>query len=407
MNAPKVLVINLGWEQRPLIDALAARGYAMYGIHTDASTVPGIEWREVLIADMRDLEAMIAFADRIAPDAVISDECDYAYFAQALLAERYSLPGPGLAAAQRATNKYLQRQAAEAGGIPVPKYQLCLSADEALQFAMQIGWPVILKPVDNRGSIGVSRADTAEQLKVAYTQALVNSHSRLVLVEQYIVGHHLTIDGYCAEGQSPITLAVGSNRKFDGELGIVNQSIIYPAEISPQQSAAASDLAVRTAAAMGYRFGYFHGEFIIENETGRLFLTEMANRGGGVHISNIAVPHVTQQDVVGRYIDEALGLPSDLVLRSPSRPRAALLSFFASQDYAGKKLLAVHGVDSVVHSPGMLCFQMFVRPGQTLGARKNSAQRHAMIIVGMETPEQLDQLADGAWSQLRLEVESI
>jgi len=407
MSAPKVLVINLGWEQRPLIDALAARGYVLYGIHADATTVPDIAWREVLIADLRDLGRIIAFADRIAPDAVISDECDYAYFAQALLAERYGLPGPGLAAAQRATNKYLQRQAAEAAGIPVPEYRLCLSADEALQFAAQIGWPVILKPVDNRGSFGVSRVDTPEQLAVAYTKALVHSHSRLVLAERYIVGQHLTIDGYCTEGQLPITLAVGSNRKFDGEFGIVNQSIVYPAEISPQQSAAASDLAARTAAALGYRFGYFHGEFIIEKETGRLFLTEMANRGGGVHISNVAVPYVAQIDVVGRYIDAVLGLYSSVALGSTSAPRTALLSFFVNQDYAGKKLLAVHGGESVLRSPGVLCFQPFVRPGQTLGARENGAQRHAMIIVGAETAERLDQLASDAWAELRLEVESI
>ncbi|GEM_PF-769623 len=405
MSAPKVLVINLGWEQRPLIDALAARGYALYGVHADIATVTDIAWREVLIADLRDLDRIIAFADRVAPDAVISDECDYAYFAQALLAERYGLPGPGLAAAQRATNKYLQRQAAEAAGIPVPEYRLCLSSDEALQFAAQIGWPVILKPIDNRGSFGVSRADTPEQLAAAYTKALVHSHSRLVLTERYIVGQHLTIDGYCAEGGLPITLAVGSNRKFDGEFGIVNQSIIYPAEISPQQYQAASDLAVRTATALGYRFGYFHGEFIIEKETGRLFLTEMANRGGGVHISNIAVPYVAQIDAVGRYMDTALGLPSSIELHPVSPPRAALLSFFASHDYAGKKLLAVHGGESILSSTGVLCFQPFVRPGQTLGARENGAQRQAMIIVGAGTPERLDQLANDAWARLRLEVE--
>jgi biotin carboxylase len=407
MAAPRVLVLNLGWEQRPLVDALAARGYALYGVHGEPGSVPEAPWADVLIARMRDLDAIVGFADRVRPDAVIADECDYAYFAQALLADRYGLPGPGFPAAQHATNKHLQRTVAAAAGILVPEFSLCLGPADVLRFAGDTGWPVILKPVDNRGSIGVSRVERPEQVADAYAQALINSHSRQVLAERFVTGQHLTIDGYCQGDRGACTLAVGGNRKFGGSAGIVNEAIEYPAPLAAEVTAAAAATAARTADALGYRFGPFHGEFIIEGATGRLYLTEMANRGGGVNISNIVLPFLTDFDLVGRHIDDALGLDAAGDIPSARDDRSALMRFVADPQLSGRRLRAVRGAAALPRLGSVLAFQTFVEPGQRFGGAGDGAGRHAMVIVGGSWPAALEALATEALATVGFDVEPV
>lgn len=402
---PKVLILNLGWEQRPLVDALVSRAYDLYGVHADSGTVPEAPWHDVLIAGMRDLDRIVDFADRVRPDAVISDECDYAGFAQALLAERYGLPGPGLVAAHRSTNKQLQRQAAVAAGIPVPEFALCLSPRDAVRFARDAGWPIIIKPVDNRGSIGVTRVDGPDDVADAYTLALANSHSHLVLAERFVIGQHLTIDGYCRGDAFARTIAVGANRKFDGERGIVNEAIAYPADLPEAVHAEARALAARTADALQYRFGPFHGEFIIEADTGRLYLTEMSNRGGGVHISNVALPFLTDFDLVGRHIDDALGLDPAADVPAARPDRAVLLRFVADARLVGRRFRAVHGVESAGKTGPVLCVQVFVAPGSTFGRVVNGAARHAIIITGGARSTDLQALSDEALARLEFDVD--
>lgn len=400
---PRVLVLNLGWEQHPLVAALRARQCTLYGVHATAD-VPDGPWADVLVADMRDLTQIAAFADRVRPDAVISDECDYAYFAQAFVAERHHLPGPRLPAALHATNKYLQRQVAHQAGIPVPDHRLCLSAEDARRFGDQIGWPIIVKPVDNRGSFGVTRVADAQQTGEAFERALVQSHSRLVLAERYIAGDHVTIDGYCEPGRGARTLAIGANRKFSDNDGLVNESILYPAPLPAERRAALWRLAEHTADTLGYRFGPFHGEFMVESGTGRVFLTEMANRGGGVHISNIALPYLTGLDLVNRHIDDALGLAESISLSTASVPRSVLLRFVADTSKAGSRLLRVLGAEEVRRDPSVLCLQMFVRPGDVLPPLASGAARHAMIIVAGDDPAGLEAAAARALAPLAFEV---
>ena len=69
-------------------------------------------------------------------------------------------------------------------GITVPK---SYKPDEDIQF------PVIVKPVDNGGSKGISICFSDEQLKAAHALAVENSSSRQVLIEQYIQADEVMI----------------------------------------------------------------------------------------------------------------------------------------------------------------------------------------------------------------------
>ena len=409
MRRRRVLVLNLGWEQLPLVEQLARpeRGLDLYAVHNDSTRIPHFEFREILIADMRDLVRILEFADRIQPDAVISDECDYALFAQALLTDRFGIPGPGIPAACQSTNKLFQRELSVSGGIAVPEFSVVLGALDATKFGDRIGWPIILKPCDNRGSLGVSVVNEPDEVEEAFTKAVVNSHSRVVLAERYIFGQHLTIDGYSAPGGAPVVLALGENLKFGGESGTVNEAIVYCHTLDVPAYREAWELAQQTAVALGFRFGPFHGEYIVERDTGKVFLTEMSNRGGGVHISNIAVPVIAGIDVVNQHIDDALGIGAGMPLRQTTPPRSVMLRFFADNSFAGRRLGVAPNFKPILENPDVLCCRSFVAPGETFGTLDNGgAGRHGMVIVAAADCADLEKVASAAIRRFAIELSS-
>jgi cyanophycin synthetase len=85
------------------------------------------------------------------------------------------------------TNELLYRS-----GIPVPKGIVCLSAEEALEAASEIGGPVVIKPINGNHGKGVSlNIDSPEEIINAYKIASQISDS--VLVEEYIKGNDYRI----------------------------------------------------------------------------------------------------------------------------------------------------------------------------------------------------------------------
>jgi cyanophycin synthetase len=72
-------------------------------------------------------------------------------------------------------------------GLPVPKGDAVRTVDEALEVAEEIGYPVILKPLDASHGRGISsRLDDGVALRQAWEEA--SQYSRRVVVEQFATG---------------------------------------------------------------------------------------------------------------------------------------------------------------------------------------------------------------------------
>ena len=82
-------------------------------------------------------------------------------------------------------------------GLPVPKQALVHDAEDAIDEAVRIGYPVVMKPYNGNHGRGVSIGLTGpDEVRRAF--ALAAEHSDAVLVETYIAGHDhrmLVVDG--------------------------------------------------------------------------------------------------------------------------------------------------------------------------------------------------------------------
>jgi biotin carboxylase len=370
----KLMIIGAKWEQIPLINAAKASG--CYVVATDpdpaAEGLALADFAEIL--DPRDLAGALVIARRHEVNGVTADQCDYSRYASVFVSVVLGLGKPNFSAAQLTTNKRWMRECCRENQIFQPRFIPCRTLDEALAAVDIIGLPVIVKPVDNRGSFGVHRVDQLENLSSAFFDAVMNAHSREVLVEAYIDGVHVTVDGCSDQEGRHHNLGIATKKVTSGEKPIITE-VYYPARLTPEMSKHVLETNDRVIDVLGITDGLTHSEYIVDAK-GRCFLVETANRGGGVLTSGKIVPAVSGVDVSALLVANALGDRYDV---SPvSTGKHVMLGFFV---FSPGKVLSIEGFENALKLPGVLHMSLLIKPGQILVPPQSGAGRHGFAII--------------------------
>jgi len=98
--------------------------------------------------------------------------------------------GSGVLASALAMDKWRTKLIWKAVGIPVPKDVLVNETSDWNAVARTLGLPLIVKPVHEGSTIGLTKVRTAKELPAAYEIAA--RHDRMVLAEEFIDGQELT-----------------------------------------------------------------------------------------------------------------------------------------------------------------------------------------------------------------------
>lgn len=369
-SGKKILFIHPGWEQKPLLEACFHSEHIVYA--TGVEKLEGYSFAGFLKSEVTDFGPILEFAISVSPDAVISDQCDYSHFAQSFLSQVLKLPGPSLKAAQLSFNKALQRQRLQDFSVQVPEFALCYFLSEVEQFGMTFGFPIVLKPVDNRGSIGVSIIDCADDIENAYYSAIKNSPSRSCIVERFIVGQEYSVDGAFLDGTHHV-LAIGKKKHLSPQVPVaveicyenIDESEIFVSIVNFVSSA---------IGALGYEYGLTHTEIICDQD-GKLWVVESANRGGGCLTSEVLVPAVSGVDVNMFLVNQALGLRTSL----PKHPVKAqvCLKFFTLPPGI---ITELGGWEEVISQKQVLYARLSFTTGDEIHQVTNDGNRHGFLI---------------------------
>lgn len=370
----RLLILAAGWEQQPLVERALSEGFDVVAVGPQGSVIEPLV-PEYHAIDARDLPALYALAVRSGIDAVVSDQDDYARYAQAWLSERLNLPGPLLGAVAPTTRKDWLRDLCQAVDIPQPAYRFARCLREARTSAEELLWPIIVKPVDNRGSFGVIRVDEPHQLDEAVSDALAHSHSRTVILEQFIDGTVVTVDGAHGEDGHRI-LGIASKRQVAGRRQVAME-LYYPAVLPEAGICRATENANAVASMLRRRgaTGLTHTEFVFDGD--EMWLLETANRGGGVYTSNVILPIHSGFDTNGYLLAEATGRASTID-GSRNSGSAVILSFVPLK--AGR-IAAIRGIDNVRSSPGVLAARLNIVAGDNVGDVETAVSRAGFVIA--------------------------
>jgi biotin carboxylase len=87
-----------------------------------------------------------------------------------------------------------------AAGVPCARHQLVDSADEAVIFAKQVGFPLVVKPPAGAGAKSTLRLDDVENLRV-WLHSAPPRPDRLALMEEFLTGDEGSYDSVMVDGK--------------------------------------------------------------------------------------------------------------------------------------------------------------------------------------------------------------
>jgi len=374
LSGQTVLVLRSLWEQAPLIETANRCGAETIALDED-SDADGLELAdETLVVDsIRDSSACLDTVRDFDIDAVVTDECDYSLFTAAYIGTRLDLPTVELPSVQVTTNKGRLRNRLD-GAVPQPSFVTCTTLADVQTAASQIGYPLVVKPVDSRGAFGVTRVSGRTELQDAYLTALVNSHAREVIVEEFIEGTPITVEGYFVNGDHQ-TLLIGSKNTPLGNLD-PDREIIYPAPLDDAVTNSIVDLNDRIAALIDSGRGATHAEYVI-SEDGSCYPLEFHNRGGGIHISAKIVREITGFDLNRQLLADAVNEQVSHE-RIPDEETVVVIHPLT---LSSGQLRELRGVEDVRDGPSVLTFQTYVNPGDTLTEPTSPVNSHGLVIA--------------------------
>ena len=134
-------------------------------------------------------------------------------------------------------------------GLPVPQWRLADSAS-AIAEASEMRFPLVVKPISEGSSLGMSIIDSLEELPEAVKAAL--AYGNQLILEEYLAGAELTV-GILQDQPLPVIQIVPKRRFYDYTAKYTPGLTEYlvPAPLSAEVVKAAQDLALQAHETLG------------------------------------------------------------------------------------------------------------------------------------------------------------
>ncbi len=308
MNKKKIAIIGAGYLQEPLVKKAQEMG--LYSIC--------FAWREgATCADICDKFYPISIIEkeeilRICKEEKIDGICtiasDVAAPTVAYVANKMGLVGNDYEAAVRANNKYLMRNAFMKTGVPCPQYMMINESNkdtpEVLDSLRPFKSPLIIKPSDRSGSLGVTKVMTPSEFYPALNLALEKSFKHEAMVEEFIEGREISVEFISYKGvHYPLQI---TDKVTTEAPHFVELEHHQPSTLSNEMFDKIYGITKTALTALGLTEGASHAEYKITKQ-GRIAVMEIGGRMGGDFIGSDLVLLSTGYDFVKGVIDVALG----------------------------------------------------------------------------------------------------
>ena len=255
-----------------------------------------------------DKEAVLALAQELQIDGIMSFAVDPGVVAAAYTAEKMGLPFQcSYEAACILQDKSRFRQFLADNGFNVPNARGYSEADDALQDIDYFNWPVIVKPVDSAGSKGVTRVDDPAGLPTAIAHALDCSFSRHFIIEDFLEkkGFSSDSDSFSVDGK--LVFCTFNNQYFDEEAENEYTPAAYswPSSMSQEVQDHLRSEIQRLMTLLDMKTGLYN----IETRfcaNGKAYIMEVSPRAGGNRLAEM-LKYVTGEDIIERATLAAIG----------------------------------------------------------------------------------------------------
>ena len=190
--------------------------------------------------------------------------------------------GPGVMASAVAMDKLMTKRIWIAEGLSTPAWRQVHSAAETRAAFETLGSPMIVKPVREGSTIGLTKVTSIEQCEAAY--ALAAGQDPMVMCEQFIAGDEVTcpVLGTGAEARAlPVIRIVAPDGNYDYQHKYFTDDTQYlvPCGLPEGEETAIQALVLKAFRALDCR-GWARADVMIDAKTRRPYLLEINTSPG-------------------------------------------------------------------------------------------------------------------------------
>jgi biotin carboxylase len=276
----------------------------------------------------------------------------------AIVRERLGIEGLGVRAARNFRDKARMKTVLHEAGVPCARHGLASTAQEAVELAQRIGFPLVAKPPAGAGARNTFRVQDAGQLE-ACLHAVPPAPSRPLLLEEFVVGDEHSFDTVSIRGR-PVWHSL--TRYYPGPLEVIENPwiqwcVLLPREVDHPQFDAIRDAGFRALDALGMGTGLSHMEWFRRRD-GSVAISEVGARPPGAQFTTL-MSYAHDTDF---YRAWARLMIFD-AFEPPARPFAAGIAFLRGQGTG--RVAAIRGLDEAQRELGPLVVETRLpRPGQ-------------------------------------------
>lgn len=299
----KIAIIGASYLQLPLVEKANSLGYDTYCFAYLEGAVCKDYCTKFFPISIVDKEKVLEICRTLGIDAVLSIASDLAVATVNYIAKELGLIGNPDTSTIRSTHKYSMKDYLSNANLRVAKFALCKSSDD-LERIKNFSYPVIVKPVDRSGSLGVSKIESQDALSQAYETAHLNSISKEVIVEEFIKGAEISIESISQNGIHSI-LAL-TDKRTTGAPNFVELEHHQPSQIDAVLQEEIRELIPKALDALQIENGASHSELII-TPNNQIYINEIGARMGGDFIGSHLVQLSTGFDYLTGILRVSLG----------------------------------------------------------------------------------------------------
>lgn len=391
----KILFVGAGKFQASSIKHARNLGYEVFCLDADPEA-EGFEFtNNKLIGNIRNYEFIVDAFHQFKCDGILSVATDIPLISVSRACHQIGLPGLSILGAQMSGNKNMQRIAFRGAGLYVPNHFMVDSVSEAEKYFQKHNSPLVVKPIDSSGSRGVSLASNLEDVKGAVELALQNSISGYALLEEFIDGPEIAVDGFMI-GNKFYLLSVCDKHRTQPPY-LLDEAVLFPAIMDEPLLNQVANVAERALRAASIDNCPFHIE-IIKSKMGPM-VVEIAARGAGFKVFTEIIPLLTDVDTVDIQIKMALGLNVSINEGYKYLKRGAVINFFSSN---GGVFEGVDGIDKARSRVGVKEISIYPSPGDYVERLRCGADRIGHLIAYGDTRADAELSAADAVSDINV-----
>jgi biotin carboxylase len=394
-TVPRVLLLlpTATYRAPDFVAAARALGVEVVVASEEEPVLAAIMGDRAVVVPLDDPDASAAVIEALDArrpiDAVIAVD-DRGVVVAAQAGERLGFPHNPPDAAARTRDKEAMRTALAAAEVPQPRFAAFDDPDRM----PDVGFPCVVKPVGLAASRGVIRADDMSAAHDAARRALAIAGRGRLLVEEYVPGDEVAIEGLLRAGWLDV-LAVFD--KPDALEGPYFEETIYvtPSRLLAAVQARVERVVADAAAALGLREGPIHAEVRVHGD--RVWVLEIAARsigglcaralrfGAGISLEEVILVHA-----LGRDLDDL------------TRERDASGVMMLPIRTAGR-LVAVHGQDAARAVPGVVGLEITIPAGRELVPLPEGDRYLGFLFARGPTPEDVERALRTASSLIEVD----